>query len=275
MIQFVVDIARNLNSTELIVVAGRNMKEIKKVLGNKLKYAIQEIPLGTGDAAKKGLVFAINPNVLILCGDTPLLKKETISEMIDNHFKNNADLSVLTCEMSDPYGYGRIVRNRNGKFIRIVEHIDATDKERQIKEINTGIYFGSTRLINEALTNLKTNNKQKEFYLTDIVHYLINKKKNVIGYKIYNEEEILGINTKAELARAREIIKRKWFDELMLKGVYIEDPATTNIDLTVKFGNYVQIRPFTMIEGNTTIEDNSIVGPFVWIKDGIKRRFRL
>lgn len=271
MIQYVVEIAQGLNCEEIIVVAGKNLKEMKQVLGDKIKYAIQEIPRGTGDAAKKGIIFAQKPNLLILYGDVPLLNKTTVREMIINHYRQGADLSVLTCEVNNPVGYGRIVRNKSGKILKIVEHIDAHAEELKIKEINSGIYFGNRELIDEALNHVRTNNKQKEFYLTDIVHYLISKKKKVVSFKIKNEEEILGVNTKSDLARVREIIKKRWFEELMLRGVYIEDPNSTTIDVTVQIGYNVQIRPYTLIEGNTIIEDNAVVGPFVWIKDGKKK----
>ncbi len=275
MIEYVVDTVCGLNCTEIIVVTGKNKDEVRKVLGSKVKYAVQETPLGTGDAAKKGLVLATKPNILILYGDVPLLKTETITAMINNHLNKNADLSVMTCNIDNPAGYGRIVRNKTGKFIKIVEHIDANEKELNINEINTGIYFGNRQLINVALSCVKANNNQKEFYLTDIVHYFIKKKKRVIAFQIQNQEEILGINNKAELARVREIIKKNWFDELMKRGVYIEEPATTNIDLTVKVGHYVQIRPFTIIEGKTEIKDDSVIGPFVWIKDGKKMKIKI
>ncbi|MGB9720211.1 MAG: NTP transferase domain-containing protein [bacterium] len=275
MIQFVVDLAYELKSNEIIVVVGNKTEEIRKILGNTVKYAIQKIPRGTGDAAKKGIALATGHNVLILYGDVPLLRKETINGMIENHFRQMADLSILTCELSDPSGYGRIVRDKNGNILRIVEHIDASKRELMIREINTGIYFGSRELITEALTNIKTNNKQNEFYLTDIVHELIREKKKVIGLKISNEEEILGINTKSDLARVRAIIKKNFLNELMLRGVYIEDPMTTNIDLTVRIGKFVHIHPFTLIEGRTFIKDNSTVGPFVWIRDGKKKSLKI
>lgn len=275
IILFVIDTAYKLNCKEIIAVVGKNCEEVRKILGKKVKYAIQKIPRGTGDATKKGLAIATNPYILILYGDVPLLKKETIQKMIENHFQKRADLSVLTCELSDPTGYGRIVRDKNNNVLKIVEHIDATEKERRIKEINTGIYFGSRILISNALSNIKTNNKQKEFYLTDIVHSLIIGKEKVVGFKIGDEEQILGINTKLDLARVREIVKKRWLAELMLKGVYIEDSTTTNIDLTVQLGKFVHIRPFTIIEGNTTIKDNKVVGPFVWIKDGKKRLLKI
>jgi len=270
MIQFVTDTAKECGSSEIIVVVGKNFKEVQTVLGNGIKYAIQDPPLGTGDAAKKGIAIASNPHILILYGDVPLLKKDTIQMMIENHFNKGAHLSVLTCRVNNPTGYGRIVRDENRNFLKIVEHSDATDEELKINEINTGIYFGKREEIVRVLEKITPQNRQKEFYLTDIVHKLISERRKVIGFEIKNEEEILGVNTKFDLTRIREILKRNWFEELMKKGVYIEDPATTTIDLTVKIGKFVQIRPFTLIEGNTTINDNEIVGPFVWIKDGEK-----
>ncbi len=268
VIQFVVDTAIDLGSKEIVVVVGKNHQAIQRMLGKKVLYAVQEIPRGTGDATKRGLVKACKSHVLILYGDVPLLRKDTICNMIANHFRTQSDLSVLTCEVTDPTGYGRIIRDRNNGLKKIVEHTDANKKELGIKEINTGIYFGSRTLISNALRYIKSNNRQKEFYLTDIVHYLIKKKNKVAGFKIRDQEQIMGINTKAELAQIREIVKRNWFRELMSKGVYIEEPATTNIDLTVRFGRYVHIRPFTIIEGDTYLKDNAVVGPFVWIKDG-------
>ncbi len=274
MIQFVVDTASELDSKEVIVVVGKNSNEVKRVLGKKIKYAIQAVPRGTGDATRQGLHHATHANILILYGDVPLLKKETIRKMIDSHLNNHADLSVLTCELAEPSGYGRIVRDKQGNIIKIVEHIDANRNELSIKEINTGIYFGSKELIKNALNEVEDNNRQKEFYLTDIVHKLIRQKKKVIGFKIDNADEILGINTKSDLAKVREIVKSRWLNELMLRGVYIEEPSTTIIDLTVRIGNFVHIKPFTIIEGKTIIKDNTTLGPFVWIKDGKEKSFK-
>jgi bifunctional UDP-N-acetylglucosamine pyrophosphorylase/glucosamine-1-phosphate N-acetyltransferase len=274
MIQFVVDTALELDSKEVIVVVGKQSNVVKQVLGKKIKYAIQTVPRGTGDATRQGLHRATYADILILYGDVPLLKPETIRKMVDSHLNNRADLSVLTCELTEPSGYGRIVRDKKGNIAKIVEHIDANRNELSIKEINTGIYFGSKKLIKDALIRVKDNNRQKEFYLTDIVHQLIRQKKKVIGFKIANADEILGINTKSDLAKVREIVKNRWLNELMLRGVYIEEPSTTIIDLTVRIGNFVHIRPFTIIEGKTIIKDNTTVGPFVWIKDGKKKSFK-
>lgn len=272
VIQFVVKTAENVGSKEIVVVVGKNSKPVRSILKNRVKYALQDIPKGTGDAAKRGLEIVKNPYILILYGDVPLLKKETIQNMIENHFRKKAHLSILTCRLQNPTGYGRIVRNKNGDIIRIVEHCDANQKELKINEINTGIYFTEKKILDGFLKKLSTSNRQQEFYLTDIVHLLINENKRVIGFGTDDEEEILGINTKLDLVRVKEIVKRNWFEELMLRGVYIEDPNTTTIDLTVKFGEFVHIRPFSIIEGNTTIKDNETVGPFVWIKDGIRKR---
>lgn len=268
IISFVVDLAKEIRSDEIVIVVGKNAEQVQQVFGNRVKYALQSIPHGTGDAAKKGIAASTNGNILILCGDVPLLRGETIIELIKHHKIKNADFTLLTCAVKNPYGYGRIKRNRNKDVVGIIEQTDATTAQQNIKEINAGIYYGQKKTILSALSEISTDNRQGEFYLTDVVREMIKKRKKVVGLKINNEQEILGINSKTDLARAREFIKLKWFDHLMTKGVYIEEPQSTIIDLSVQIGNFVHIRPHTIIEGKTKIKDGSTVGPFVWIKDG-------
>ncbi len=272
MLSFVVDNAKAINSDEIILVVGKNSSPIQNLLKRKVKYAIQPEPRGSGDAAEKGLARVKCSNVLILSGDVPLLKAETIKSMIDFHQFHQADLTVLTAKIDDPYGYGRIIRNKKGTVQAIVEQADADKNQQKIKEINAGVYYGKTRLIQSVLRHISPNNKQGEYYITDAVKELIKKKKKVFAFTINNPVEIMGINTKLELARAREIVKAQFFKKLMLTGVYIEDPRTTNIDLSVKIGRFVHIRPYTFIEGDTEIKDRATVGPFVWIKDGKVKR---
>ena len=268
IISFVVDLARDIRSDEIVIVVGKNAKQLHRVCGKSVKYALQSMPHGTGDAAKKGIAASTNDNILILCGDVPLLQAETINKLINHHKRENADFTLLTCEVKNPYGYGRIKRNRNRDVVGIIEQADATPAQQNIKEINAGIYYGQKKSILSALSRISTDNRQGEFYLTDVVKEMIKKRKKVVGLKINNEQEILGINSKTDLAQARELIKLKWFDQLMTKGVYIEEPQSTIIDLSVQIGNAVHIRPHTIIEGKTKIKDGSTVGPFVWIKDG-------
>jgi bifunctional UDP-N-acetylglucosamine pyrophosphorylase/glucosamine-1-phosphate N-acetyltransferase len=270
IISFAVQLARTIKTKEIIVVIGKHAHTLRKTIGTGVKYAVQARPLGSGDAAKNGIAVATGTHVLIVNGDVPLLSETTVFKLLAYHEKQNAVLTILTCTMKNPFGYGRIIRNKNNSVSGIIEQTDATAQQQKIKEINVGVYYGKRDLLSYALDKITSVNRQGEYYLTDIVHEVIREKKKVAGLKINNEEEILGINSKYELARAREIAKARWFEQLMLGGVDIEDPLTTIIDLSVRFGKNVRIRPHTIIEGNTTIKSGTTVGPFVWIRNGKK-----
>jgi bifunctional UDP-N-acetylglucosamine pyrophosphorylase/glucosamine-1-phosphate N-acetyltransferase len=270
LIAFVVDLAQNINSGEIICVVSPHARDVRRALGQTVRYVVQPIPRGTGDAALRGITQARHKNVLILYGDVPLLQPTTIRHLMIHHDTHNAALTFLTCTVSHPFGYGRIVRYKK-KVRGIVEQGDATPEQQKINEINTGIYYGRRSMMVDALHSLTTDNTQKELYLTDIVQVLLKRQKKVAGLMINREDEVMGINSKAELARARQIVKREWFARLMQQGVYIEDPDTTTIDLSVRIGKNVRIRPNTIIEGNTTIASDSVIGPFAWIQNGKKR----
>ncbi len=274
IISFVIEAARGIKTNEIVVVVGKTAVKIKKVVGNGVKYAVQSVPKGTGDAARKGVEIATNSHILILCGDVPLLKKETLTRLLDHHSKKKADLTFLTCQVSNPFGYGRVIRDRRDNIVGIVEQTDTTVAQKKIGEINAGVYYGRKKVILSALKKITTNNRQGEFYLTDVVREMLKKKKKVAGLKIYDEDEIMGINSKMDLSRARQIVKMKWFEQLMAEGVFIEDTTTTNIDLTVRIGKFVHIRPHTLIEGETRIKDGMTIGPFIWIKDGKRQRHK-
>lgn len=268
IVGFVLKLARDIRSEQIVLVVNNQKHDAYESLGTDICYAIQEKPLGSGDAALRGIKAAICNTVLILCGDVPLLRMQTIANAVDYHEEEKADLTILTCNMKNPYGYGRIIRGRNGYIDAIIEQTDATSSQQNITEINTGVYFGHKNLLLCTLAQITNKNEQSEFYLTDAVRNIASRGKKVCGYIIEDETEIIGINTKAQLAQVRAIVKRDWFEQLMQRGVYIEDPSTTNIDLSVKIGENVHIRPHTLIEGDTTIPAGATVGPFVWIKDG-------
>jgi bifunctional UDP-N-acetylglucosamine pyrophosphorylase/glucosamine-1-phosphate N-acetyltransferase len=267
IIEFVVEIAERVGSDQIVLVAGKQKSEVSKIIGKRVTYAVQPVPLGTGDAARIGLARARQGSVLILLGDAPGIKPETLSQMMSFHGRKGAALTVLTCALSDPGRYGRIVRDRHDRLREIVEYSDATLVQRKIREINSGMYFGQKFAMERAVAMLTDRNRQAEFYLTDIVRHLIAARKTVVGYKTENEEEIHGINSHVDMARMRGYIKQRWFEELMQRGVCIEDPDTTQIELSVKIGKFVHIRPYTMLEGNTVIKDHAVVGPYVWIKN--------
>lgn len=209
IISYVIEKVKNINCPEIIVVVGRQKKIIQKELGNSVKYALQPEPLGTGDAAEKGIGKATYNKILILNGDIPLITEKTLGALIRYYDKEKADLAILTCRMKNPYGYGRVLRNKNKCVSGIVEQTDTTKRQQQIKEINVGAYYGKKKDILAALNEIRPENKQGEQYLTDIVGYLIGEKKKVVGYKADNEEEMMGINTQSDLALARRIIKKR------------------------------------------------------------------
>jgi bifunctional UDP-N-acetylglucosamine pyrophosphorylase/glucosamine-1-phosphate N-acetyltransferase len=268
IIEFVVMNAHAIGSDEIIVVVGKNAALVEQELSDGVRFTLQPEPRGTGDAARCGLNEATHDQVMIRYGDVPLLTEQTLLHMITSHEKTGSDLTLLTCHMDDPFGYGRIIRSDHDSVTGIVEQSDATEIQASIKEINAGVYFGKTKQIMDALQHISAANSQEELYLTDIIPCLLEAGRMVNAYKISDADEILGINSKKQLAYARELVKRRWLDELMMRGVCIEDPATTIIDLNVRIGAHVHIRPFTIIEGETEIADGSIIGPYAWIKDG-------
>lgn len=271
IITFVVMNAQVIGSDEIIVVVGKNAALVEKELSDGVRFTLQPEPRGTGDAARCGLDAVKQDHVMICYGDVPLLTEHTLLRMIASSKKTKSDLTLLTCRMDDPSGYGRIIRDDHGNITGIVEQSDATETQASIKEINAGVYFGKTKEIMDALQHISAANNQGELYLTDIITCLLDAGRTVTAYKISDADEILGINSKSQLAYARELVKRRWMEELMMRGVYIEDPATTVIDLNVRIGSHVHIRPFSIIEGETEITDGSVVGPFAWIKDGVTK----
>ncbi len=272
IISFVIDLAKAIQSDEIIIVVGKHGREIKKIIGSGVTYALQAVPQGTGDAAKRGIALSSNRDVLILCGDVPFLTKKTLMKLMAYHAKEYSDITILTCEVKNPSGYGRIIHDTKNRITGIIEQTDATRRQQAIKEINTGVYYGKRTVIASALNEITSLNRQGEYYLTDIVRTLIKRRKKIARVKIKNEEEILGINSKLDLSHACELCKKRWFEELTARGVFIEDPITTTIDLSVQIGTNVHIRPFTLIEGKTKIKDGAIIGPFVWIKNGKKMK---
>ena len=274
IILFAVDFAREINSQEIIVVADQNIDKVKKIIGGGIKYVLQSMPLGTGDAALKGVSKAKFNNILIVNGDIPMLNPATIKAMITFHNKKKAALTFLSCKVRNPDGYGRVVRKSSGDLCGIVEHTDASAQQRKIIEINAGVYFGDRRAIVVALHSVDQHNQQAEFYLTDIVGVFLKTGKKVFAHKINDEDQIMGINTKYDLACVREKVKQKWYKELMEQGVFIEDPASTTIDLTVKCSRYVHIKPNVILEGETTIKERTVIDPFTFIRNGKRIKSR-
>jgi bifunctional UDP-N-acetylglucosamine pyrophosphorylase/glucosamine-1-phosphate N-acetyltransferase len=237
---------------------------------------VQALPRGTGDAAIKGLARVRRGLVLILSGDAPYLKRSSVEQMIQLHRRHRSDLTVVCAELADPGVYGRVIVGPNGQIRRIVEQIDASPQEKRVRLINGGMYLADADLLKKALTKLRPNNRQREYYLTDAVRIIIGQRGRVFPFVLKDASEVLGVNSKEELAEMRRLIKDDFYRELMRAGVLIEDPASTTIDLSVTFGREVVIKPNTVIEGATRIGDNCVIGPHVWIRNrSLKRHTRL
>ncbi|MCX8095808.1 MAG: bifunctional UDP-N-acetylglucosamine diphosphorylase/glucosamine-1-phosphate N-acetyltransferase GlmU [Caldisericia bacterium] len=280
-----------INDLEIFVVTNKNLEEYRSILKNfNLNYIIQDTPLGTGDALKKGLDYIKeDDNVLVIPGDTPLVKKETIDKMFEKFVSEKVDILLLTTITENPTQYGRIIRE-NGKISMIKEDKDLLPNEKDIKEINSGVYIFKGEILKKYLPLLKNENKQGEFYLTDVINlsYKDNKKIDSIYCQF---EEIIGINTRKDLMNAFKIIKERKIEELLENGVTIYDPITTYIspyvtaqkdtefypgvyiEGEVHFGKNCKIGPFvkiSAIDEVVIVEDNVTIGPFASIRDGTK-----
>ncbi|MDF2523124.1 MAG: UDP-N-acetylglucosamine diphosphorylase/glucosamine-phosphate N-acetyltransferase [Clostridiales bacterium] len=263
LVNWVCKAVEDAGISDTIIVVGHRADQVKKCIGDKARYAVQENQLGTGHAVmqtgeylkdKEGFVF-------ILCGDTPLVTSQTLSRTLDYHKQNANSATVITAEIEEPAGYGRIVRNTNGDVLKIVEHRDATDEQRNIKEINSGMYCFTIKELLIALEALNNNNSQGEYYLTDTLEIMISKGLRVGAVKVNDPDEILGINDRVQLAEASKIMNKRILTDLMRAGVTIIDPASTYISDEAVIGLDSIVYPGSIIEGKTTIGEDCIIGP--------------
>jgi len=263
------------DNKENIVIVGHGAAQVEEYLSknfNNVSTILQKEQLGTGHAVKQTVPFlkGFKGNVIITCGDTPLLRDETLKKFIDYHSENEADLTVMSAVFDDPSGYGRIIRNPKNEVGSIVEQKDATDAQKAIKEINAGIYCLNWEKMEPAFDELKNDNAQKEYYLTDIVKWANEKKYKVLGFINPNSDEIYGINSRQNLAHAQNILKNRKLDELMSCGVTIVDPLTTYISPETEIEPDTIVYPCTYIEGKNEIAKNCKIGPFARLRGNCK-----
>ncbi|MHB1392845.1 MAG: bifunctional UDP-N-acetylglucosamine diphosphorylase/glucosamine-1-phosphate N-acetyltransferase GlmU [Clostridia bacterium] len=267
MVGHVISCARKLGDAEPVVVIGHGADQVSKAITG-VKFVMQEKQLGTGHAVMQAEKYIIDGDILILYGDTPLLKPETLMDMHETHRREGYSATILTSDFQDPTGYGRIVRNSENLVNAIVEEKDADSSTKQIKEVNSGIYFFNGKELREALKYLNNNNAQGEYYLTDVIG-IMRKKGLLIGaYKINDTEDIMGVNNRYQLSEANEIMRGRIAKKLMLDGVTIIDPKSTYIETSVRIERDVTIYPGCILEGDTLIQEDSVIGPNTRIKDG-------
>ena len=250
-----------LGTEENILILGHKKEVVLEELG-EVKYVVQEQQLGTGHAIMQTeeLLKDYDGDVMILCGDTPLLRNETLKEMYEAHKKSGAATTILTSIYENPFGYGRIVKDGE-KVTAIIEEKEADEEIKKIKEVNAGVYCCNAKDLFAALSKVTNNNEKGEYYLTDIVGIQVAEGKAVASFILEDNEEILGVNSKVELAQAAKVLRERKNNSLMEEGVILIDPAATYIEETVKIGKDTVIYPTVMLQGNTVIGENcEIIG---------------
>ena len=272
MVLHVLDALAELPLTKAVVVVGHRAEWVTKTLSERapagldIEFVEQSEQRGTGDAVSVGLTAfsdddSDDDDLIVLPGDTPLLTPESLSQLVLTHREADAAATLLTAEMPDPTGYGRIVRGKDNRVARIVEHADATPEEREINEICTSIYCFRRNLLAPALRRVTPTNAQGEYYLTDVVEVLHDAGYLVTSVVAEDAWETAGVNDRAQLADAEAELRRRTNDELMQMGVTMLDPERTYVDASVKVGTDVTLFPGTLLQGDTVIGDGAEIGP--------------
>ncbi len=268
MLQLVVNSVRGLKPNTIFVVVGYQKDEVKKQpFAVDLEFITQKNQLGTAHAvlaAKSNLKQSRERDVLIINGDLPLIRTETLKPLLMTHLKNGNALTFMTTDLDDPSGFGRIIDVGDNDF-RIIEEKDATPLQRKIKEVNVGIYLFRIKDLLGALPKVSNQNKKGEYYLTDLIAILSQENKKVGKCRTGKTDEIVGVNDRYELARAAEALRSQKVKSLSDKGVTVLDPSATWIDLDVKIGRDTTIYPSVIIEGNSVIGTHCTLYPHVHI----------
>ena len=252
----------------IVVVIGHEAEAVRAGLGEGIEYALQETPKGTGDAVRsaQSLLADWPGTIVVLAGDVPLLPAETLQHLIAHHHTTEAATTLITAFLDDPTGYGRIVRDEAGKVARIVEHRDATEAERAIKEWSTSLYAFQSSALWNSLAKVRPANIQGEFYLTDTISILKAQGSIVESVPANRSQDVFGVNNRVELAAVATELRARLLKDLMLSGVTVTDPATTYVDTDVAVGQDTVIEPNTFLLNGTRIGEDCVIGPWTRIE---------
>lgn len=271
-LQYTLDAAATLEPGRTVVVGGQHLEAIREALADRddLRFALQDPPLGTGHAvlSARSELEGAQGSLLVLYGDGPLVRPELLAELVATHRSSGAPLTILTIELDDPTGYGRILRDDQGEITGIVEEKDCSDEQRALTEVNAGLWIFDLDPGLERLATVGTDNAQGEIYLTDLAAVTVAAGDRVASLEWPEPEDVLGFNTHRELALVREILRWRLLERHLEAGVEIVDPASTFVDADVTLEPGARILPGTVIEGRSSVAAGCVVGPFSHLRDG-------
>ena len=274
IIAYVLDSTKDITSENFVIV-GHHADDVKAFVEKNYRNAktvLQSPQLGTGHAVSMACPYLedFEGQVIILNGDLPLMRSESLKKFIDYHNSKNSDLTIMSTILDDPASYGRVIREADNSLKSIVEAKDTTPEQKAVKEINVGVYLLNWRKIKAAFSQLTTNNAQGEYYLTDIIEWGKKNNLNVHAFILENSDESYGINSRKDLAYATKIMNERKLNSLMDNGVTIVDPSSTWISEDTEIGTDTTIYPFTYIEGKNKIGKNCKIGPCAHLRGDVE-----
>ena len=267
MINYLINAAKKIQIKELGLIIGYQQNLIKKAIKEEVTYIYQEEPLGTGHAIKIAKEFYNNKQglLIIIPSDMPLINDEILNTLIDTHISNHNDLTLISNIVENPYGYGRIIRDKNtNQVIDIIEEIESSKEIKKIKEINTGIYIMDIEILKNNIDKIKNNNSKKEYYLTDLIK-LLSKQYKINTLTYFDNYRLTGVNDLNQLTELENKYQQEINKKLMLSGVHLIKPESIIIEDTVTIGQNVTIDAYSIIRGNTQIYNNIYIKPYTYI----------
>lgn len=264
MIEHVINQVQQSGVTNIVTIVGHGAEEVKATLGSTSQYSFQEAQLGTAHAVKQAAEHLADAQgtTLVVCGDTPLITAETLSKLIAHHEASHAQATVLSATAPQPYGYGRIVRDEQGALVEIVEEKDATEAQKMIHEISSGIFAFDNATLFALLDKVDNNNAQGEYYLPQVLTLISQQQGHIGVYHTEDFDEIMGVNDRVALSRAEQAYRVRMNEHHMREGVTIVDPNTTYIGPDVTIGMDTIIEPGVKITGKTVIGSDVRIGQY-------------